>query len=41
MLDNVNLSNFGKQEYWEERYTKYLMKNINKKIIIIIIIIIN
>ena len=37
MLDNVNLSNFGKQEYWEERYTKYLKKNINKKIIIIII----
>ena len=34
MLDNLNLSNFGKQEYWEERYTKYI-KSYNKKIILI------
>ena len=24
MLDNLNLSKFGKQDYWEERYTKYI-----------------
>ena len=28
MLDNLNLSNFGKHEYWEERYTKYINKKI-------------
>ena len=27
MLANLNLSNFGKLEYWEERYSKYF-KNI-------------
>ena len=36
MLDNVNLSNFGKQEYWEERYTKYLKKNINLNLLLLI-----
>ena len=28
MLDNLNFSNFGKEEYWEERYMQYFKQYI-------------